>query len=443
MLDSLVAALRVRSDLQAWSIKHRIENGAQLYAVPGGVEAVRLVSHDQYTVEVLRDTTGSEGTRACGTATITLVPGDDIDHAIDEAVFMASLVQNPPYTFPDPKAYPEVVLSDPELLADKAGALDQLYTRLRNAVDPLPNIRLTAAEFFGSEITTHLVTSCGIDARQVSSQLELEWVLIAQVGEQEKEMFVELTRRRAADVDIEEEVKQHSHWALDLLQAQAAPDYTGPVVLRSATLANFMGGDSVFQVRNLFATLGSARSKYGKLSQWEVGKSIFRTEVQGDPLTLWANRQLPYGTASDRFDDEGLPAQRVLLIKDNQLANFVASQRYATYLSLPVTGAFGNLELSAGQTTEADLLAEPYLEVVAFSWFNPNPITGEFATEIRLGYVVDGDERTPFRGGMLVGNVLDALANVRWSRETGFYGHYQGPRVARFQSLTVAGSKSP
>ena len=62
-------------------------------------------------------------------------------------------------------------------------------------------------------------------------------------------------------------------------------------------------------------------------------------------------------------------------------------------------------------------MAEPHVEIVSFSWFNPDPITGDFATEIRLGYVVDGQGRRPFKGGLLIGNVLDALANVRWSRE--------------------------
>jgi len=40
---------------------------------------------------------------------------------------------------------------------------------------------------------------------------------------------------------------------------------------------------------------------------------------------------------------------------------------------------------------------------------------------------------------MLVGNLLDALADVSWSTETGFYGNYLGPRGARFNSLQVAG----
>jgi hypothetical protein len=56
-----------------------------------------------------------------------------------------------------------------------------------------------------------------------------------------------------------------------------------------------------------------------------------------------------------------------------------------------------------------------------------------------LGYIADGAVRTPFKGGMLVGNVLDALADVRWSAETGFYGDYQGPTTARFGKLAVAG----
>jgi predicted Zn-dependent protease len=219
-----------------------------------------------------------------------------------------------------------------------------------------------------------------------------------------------------------------------------APDYTGPVVLRGDVLANFMCGDRVLVDNGLFAVLGSAQSKFSKISKWEIGQSIFPVEVTGDPLTLWATRQLAYGTQSNRFDEEGLPAQRLLLIQDNRLMALAASQRYADYLNLPPTGAFGNIELAPGQTSQAELLAEPHVEIVSFSWFNPDAITGDFATEIRLGYVVDATGRHPFKGGLLIGNVLTALANVRWSSEMAFCGNYLGPATARFAQLTVAGS---
>jgi len=128
----------------------------------------------------------------------------------------------------------------------------------------------------------------------------------------------------------------------------------------------------------------------------------------------------------------------VALIRDNEFVSFAASQRYADYLQIPATGAFGNVELPAGKAPAAELLAEPYLEVVQFSWFNPNPVSGEFSTEIRFGYLVENGSRKPFKGGQLIGNYMDALADVRWSAETGFFGAYLGPHTARFKELKVA-----
>jgi PmbA protein len=148
---------------------------------------------------------------------------------------------------------------------------------------------------------------------------------------------------------------------------------------------------------------------------------------------------MPFGSNSNRFDEEGLPAQRLALIHANELVAFAASQRYADYLHLPATGAFGGVELPPGQAPSSALLAEPYVEIIQFSWFNPDLITGDFATEIRLGYLVQDGVRKPFRGGQLVGNYLDALADVRWSAETDFFGNYLGPRMARFSELKIVG----
>ena len=433
MLDSILAALHKRHDLQAWSVRHVVQREAQLYSIAQQVEARREVEHEYFAIDVLRDTSTADST-TCGTATITLLSGDEVDRAIDEAALMAGLVHNPPHSIPAQAEMPTVPLADAELLTapDRSRTLDRLYARLQQAVAQYPHVRMTASEFFADETTTHLINSRGLDATQTATSVAAEWVLINRSDGQETEAFSEMTRRRAADIDIEAEVAQRAQSTIDLLQAAPAADYTGPVVLRGETLANFMCGDKVFAENGLFAVLGSARSKFSQLSKWEIGQSIFRGEVSGDPLTLWATRQLPYGTQSNRFDDEGLPAQRVLLVEDNRLAAFTASQRYADYLSLPPTGAFGNIELPPGRTAQADLLVGPHVEIVSFSWFNPDAITGDFATEIRLGYVVDDNGRRPFKGGLLIGNVLDALANVRWSSETEFNGNYLGPAAARF-----------
>ncbi len=226
-------------------------------------------------------------------------------------------------------------------------------------------------------------------------------------------------------------MSRRAAWTRDLLAAAPPPSYQGAVVLRDGALAEFMNG-------GVIQTLGSARQKFVGASTWEIGKSVLPDDASGDPLTVWANRQLPYGVGADRFDADGIPSQRLALIRDNMLQAFSAGQRYAEYLGIPVTGEFGAIEVAAGSRPAADLLAEPHVEVAAFSWFNPDEITGDFASEIRLGYVVDRGRRTPFKGGQLIGNYLAALARARWSRETGFYGGYQGPTTVRIDGVNVA-----
>jgi predicted Zn-dependent protease len=433
MLERIVAALRARADIQGWSARLVRSRQVQLYAVPDAVEARRVTASERYVIQVLRQTGELDAAR-CGGGNATLLPGDDIDAAINAAALMAGLVQNQPYALPAPSRLPELLLADSQLQADAEVTLDALLAQLRAAAAAHPHVRLTAAELYAEEQTIHLLNSRGIDATQTATTIDMEWVLLCRDGERATESFVERRRRRVDDIDIAAEVAAGAGQAADLLHAVTPPDYRGAVVLRGATLATFLNG-------GVIQTLASAATKFGKLSRWEIGEPVFHGPATGDPLTLFANRCLPFGVYASRFDDEGQPAQRVELIRAGRLCAFTANQRYADYLGITATGDFGDIELLAGATPEAALLAEPYVEVVAFSWFTPNEITGDFSSEIRLGYLVEGDRRTPFKGGALVGNVIEALANARWSAETGFYGDYQGPRTARFGSLAIAGGE--
>jgi predicted Zn-dependent protease len=294
--------------------------------------------------------------------------------------------------------------------------------------------RLTLAEWFVEHEQSHLVNSRGVDGRQAHTRLSLEWIVLAGQGEGRVDTTFDLDRRRLSDLDIESEWDRVARQTADRERAEPAPSYVGPVVLRGTAVETFLNSGTI-------GTLTSGRSRFARISPWEPGMSVFRGEVLGDPLTMWATRLIPFGEHAGAFDEEGLPGQRTLLIDKNVFQTYCASQRYATYLSVPATGASADLEIPPGATRQAELIAAPHVEVVSWSWFSPDPTTGDFASEIRLGYVVDGASRRPFIGGLLVGNVLDALANVRWSSETGFYGSYLGPTTARFASLKITPSR--
>ena len=150
MLDSILTTLHKRGELQAWSVKHIVQRGAQLYAVPQRVEARREVEREQFVIEVLCDTS-ADGAATCGTASVTLLPGDDVDRAIDEAAQMAGLVRNPMHSIPAPAEMPDVPPADAALLtaSDRARTLDRMHEQLQQAAAQHPRVRLTAAEFFG------------------------------------------------------------------------------------------------------------------------------------------------------------------------------------------------------------------------------------------------------------------------------------------------------
>lgn len=430
MLEKIVRSLRAQDDIQDWTARHVRTESVQWYVLPDGVEAQREVEHERFVVDVLRRNRGPNGDETCGVGNATILLEEELDPSIEQAVAMAGLVHNPPHGVPDPVEVPEVSLVDPNLHEQPAETLRSQEDKLRKAIGRHGQVQLASAEFFADLEDIHLVNSRGIDARQQATKVYVEWFLTAEADGKRVESYTDLTRRRADDLHIAREADRKAAHAADLLKAVPPQPYRGPVVVRESTLASMM--TSIVLQR-----LSSAEAKYKGITPWEVGKPVFPAEAERDDITLWADRRLPFGANSNRFDREGLPAKRVLLIEDGILKAFTASQRFAEYLDLPPTGAFGNVELAAGEQSVEALISEPHIEIAAFSWFFPDVLSGEFASEVRLGYIVDEEGRRPFRGGMLVGNLLKALSNVRLSSETGFYGDYVGPIAARFGDLRL------
>ncbi len=435
MLNKIIAELNARKGLAGWTVRHIINSGAQVYLVPSGIEAEREVSDEKYRIDVLRSTKSADGSPAVGSGPATLQAGGDIGAAIEEAALIASLVANPPYSMPGPKPFPAVPLVDKAIKEDAGSVCVDTMKQIQQ-IAKYDDVRLTSAESFAETETVHVVNSRGIDAQQEATRIEIEFVLQSRKGDMNSEMIGVTTRRRASDLDMTSEISSRAQYTRDLLNPGPAPTWQGAVVLRRDALATFLVGDDL--AISTIGNLASGASKYAKVSQWEIGKSIFRGEVRGDPFSFWGNRIVPFGNRSDRFDGEGIPAQRAEIVRDNVLKTFASSQKYADYLTIPATGDLGNIEVSAGKTRAQELLAEPYVEVVMFSWFHPDAISGDFASEIRLGYLVEKGKAKPFKGGQLIGNVIDGLADVRWSEETGFYGSYIGPHTARFNNFKVA-----
>jgi predicted Zn-dependent protease len=443
MLDQVVRALREQPGVDDWLVRQIRQASTQYYVIGPRPENRRQVHSDRTIVTVMNDhapsTNGQERVR--GQADVTLLPTDlhNLTGKLSQAVFMASVSDNPPYELPGPASYPAVDTAAIEMQTAPRQVAERLVEQLIRALADEKDVRLSSAEVFAEESQIAIENSRGVRGSKVQTELLLDFVLLARGRNDEMESHVAYRRRRATDLDVASLARQRAGYARDAIVAGTPKTGTFPVVVSDDALVELLmsEGYSPLLLR------ASAQWKFQKLTPWEAGESIFPQTPSGDgpTFTMYSNALLPFGTRSSNFDGDGLPAQRVAIIQNGVLTRFWATNRYAQYLQVPPTGDFGNMEIEGGSVPLAQLLeGGPLYHIVAFSAMGADPLTGDFVGEIRLGYEIDEGRRRPIRGGSISGNLLAALGEARYSTETAFCGDYQGPRAMRFPEVTVAGA---
>ncbi|HLW01311.1 MAG TPA: metallopeptidase TldD-related protein [Ktedonobacterales bacterium] len=475
-LETVALALERQSGVSDWQARKTTEHSAQLFLIGAQTETRRLVHTEQLQARIyndhpsrtqmsistyepeeararepdglktrsLDDALAGSSQMARGATSRVLLPEEvanqaRLQQALEEAVFIAGLTDNPPYSLPKPPiaGFPAVETVDLALAgSDQArlSALDILRERLLAAVAAEPGIRLSSAELFATASDITLRNSRGILASRQETEVFCDLVLLASDGTQTGEYHAMPQRRRLADLPLEEIVARSAHRARDSLRVSLTPTHQGPVVISGEALIDLF-------TPLIFHT--SARAAYQAMSRFTPGTAICGdAQIRGDRLTFISNALLSYGLASASFSDEGIPGERVVLIQDHHLRAWWAEQRYAAYLNIPPTGSFANIEIPPGSHPVHELLAdeEPVYHLVDFSWLNPDELTGDFVAEIKLGYRLEQGQITPIKGGSLSGNLFEALAQTRLSLEMQSTGSYLGPQALRFERLTIAGA---
>src|SRR5258708_6387754 len=440
-LEAALAALPGAAD---WQLEARRDDERQRYLIGARDEAQRTVFNERAVVTLHNDharrapqDSSQQSEEAAsdlvrGTATLTLLPDESADAALlaarlGETLTMAGLTDNPSFRLPDPPAggYPALTTADPALMGDAAmldGLVDQLFARLRGAVARYPGVHLSSAELYVTRGARPLRTSRGAHCAYASTAGALDLVLIAGAGDDAAEFHAEAYRRQLSDLSLERTVAAYATFARDALRAVSPATHQGPVILSGEAAASFFVPtlDAV-GIPSAFTFHPSAEAAYQHLSRLTVGASVSGGEPRGDRLTLLADATRPFGRKTAPCDDEGLPAARLALIEDGVFRRLWADSRYAAYLGITPTGAFGNCTVVPGVTTLDALRAAvdgPVYEIVAFSSFNPDPVTGDFVSEVKLCYRHDARGVTPIKGRSLSGNLFDALAHARLSRDT-------------------------
>lgn len=417
-------------------VKHPHPHPREVIYAPG--EELWLTVYSRHT---------SAGNEYMGEAKSQLVSDADADvqPTLDGLLAAAQAQPNQPYPLVEADAvYPGVPLTDPKLTqATREVRLAQVQRFLEAVLIQAaaePAMEVSNLEVFVRLMSNRVETSAGIELEYPSSRVDAEICFIARNGDRVAEHTARVQARRFDDLNPEALVHTNAAHARALAEAVSPPEHQGPVVLTDEAACNFLQLSASPLVLH-----AGARAVYEKTSRYVRGQPVWgQGPLQGDALTLSSDPLVPYGVRS-RIETDATPARRAVLVEKGRFAELHGTPRFYHYLGLleqglQPTGLPGNTVVEPGATPSADLLDTGRVVVVkAFSDFRPDPFSGEFASEIRLGEVRENGRATPFRGGLLVGNWFAALSDLRLSQETMVLNDYHGPSAIRCGNLRIAG----
>ena len=409
----------------AWEMTETAENRWEFYFIGHKLDQNRAVKVTGTEVKVYVE---SGDGKYLGSAVQTISPTaaeKEIDEILAKLIFEAGLVKNPVYTLTD---VPVTVAPETDP-ADVASIAQDCILALAKVPEDETK-KINSYEIFVSEIKRRTLNSNGVEYACTYPSTAIEVVVNARNGAHE----IELTRTyHSGTCDAErlrDDVSRVMGFGTDRLAAEPTPKLGRADVLLST--------EDACGVYEYFADKMHADYVVRKISDWEIGKPVAE-EMTGDLLTLRAVAKLPNSSVNMPVDREGNVIRDRDLIRDGVAKQYCGSRQFSQYLGLAESSLVTNLEVSGGTASEEELRAGDYLEVVEFSDFQVDSMSGDIAGEIRLGYLHRGGKTQVVTGGSVSGSMNEAVKTMRFSKERVQYDNRLIPKVTLLKGLRITG----
>ncbi|UCF99736.1 MAG: hypothetical protein JSV89_09400 [Spirochaetaceae bacterium] len=441
MIERLRQVLGGVRGVSAWRIIDRQIEGQELFFVRRDVDMQRSKDVRHTAVTVYRDFQEGEK-KYRGSVVIQIHPTyseGEIRSLIEQSLDSARYVRNEVYPLVEPRSesprYPESSLVARPLEEWLSPLAETIYSQENEGAS------INSAEIFLNRTDTRIVNSLGLDVsfRRYAGYVEL---IVEDNGKArtggsngEVELYREMSFSEFDADTLAAQVREQLRYCRDRAAARPTPHLGRFPVL--------ITGDPVADFFQYYLTHSAAESVYSGLSTAKVGQSIQGDGISGDRLTLTLEPFLKNSPVSAPVDADGFALGSARIIDSGTLERYWGPLRFCHYLDVAPTGAIGNVIVAPGSKTGKELRQEPHLEVVYFSAFISEPLTGDFGGEIRLAYFQDANgKRYPVSGGSVSGNIRDVQAKMHFSREIRSTAGFQGPLSILLPEISVAGAAS-
>jgi len=403
-----------------FALKYALELGAtEAHAV--------LAKGRGYRVEVTSDTisnvTYNEGVRLSVTAIVGKKLGYSSTNSLDEkevrkcvekAVNLAkAITENPHWRhLPEPRKYPEVkdVYDTKIAELEPEKAVELMKISLDTVKEVSRNVVVMQGELNIGESEVIIANSKGVWGEDRGTSISAYLVTVAREAGIIGSFAIEDAVSRKLDIDFAELGKVAAKKALESLHLKPVESFKGSLILDYEmaaflilNLARAYSGDSVWR--------GSSPLK-DKLGQ----------QIASVNLTIIDDGVMPGGISTSKFDAEGSPRQKTLVLEKGVLKTFLNNTFTAEILNMKPTGnaasllgvAPSNTVVEPGDSTLEEIISETKkgLFISRFSG-KISSIDGVVSGTAKQAFLVEnGEKKYPVRECMIVGNLYDFIKNI-------------------------------
>ncbi len=339
----------------------------------------------------------------------------------------------------------DIGIYDPELkkisLDDKIKKITLMEEKALSYDKRVKNI--PQAFYSDTEFRTTVINSLGIDASYKGTGCSVSLVALAEGNGQTQIGGEFSTKRFYKDLEAEQVGTLASWRAVSMLGAQPVKTKKTDIIFDPLVGCEFLsliaGGlcaDSVQRGKSLF------KDKVNK----KIASSLVNIQDDG---TLYG------GIATSGFDDEGVPTQQTVLVKDGILQAYlydtytagkdkVSSTGNATRGSFKGSPTVGttNFFIEKGKIKKEDLIKktkEGFYILEVMGMHMADPISGDFSVGASGLWIRDGEFTRPVQGVTIAGNIIGLLNSIDGiGDDLKFYGGIGSPTI-RIKDIMVSG----